>query len=46
MIEPIFKRLEDLEKQAIDNKRKGVVGNSGKATPTIAKANEMNPMLR
>jgi hypothetical protein len=38
--------LEDLEKQAIDNKRKGVVGNSGKTTPMIARANEMNPILR
>ncbi|EHD63399.1 hypothetical protein SPAR72_1309 [Streptococcus pneumoniae GA41538] len=36
--------MELLEKQAIDNKRKGVVGNKGKTTPTIAKASDKNQL--
>jgi len=35
-----------LEKQAIDSKRKGVVGKRGKTTPTRAKAKEIKPILR
>jgi hypothetical protein len=38
--------LELFEKQAIDNKRKGVVGSKGKTTPIIAKASDKKPIIK